>query len=72
MEKPTIERIMKPILEFNDLEKSVPEPAQGALAVAVSGPESLSVEARNAVASMGISQRSRLGKIDIHTEVFAI
>jgi len=72
MEKPTIERIMKPILDSNDVEKSAPLQAQGGLAVAVSGPESLSMEARNAIASMSMSQRLRFGRVDIHTEMFAI
>jgi len=72
MEKQTIERIMKPIVGSNDLEKSVAHHAQGGLALAVSGPESLSMEARNALASMSISQRRKFGKVDIHTEMFAI
>jgi hypothetical protein len=72
MGKPTIQRIMKPIIECEDVEKGAYSGVGGGLAVAVSGPESLSTETRNAIASMTMSQRRRFGKVDIHTEVFAI
>jgi len=70
--KPTVQKIIQPVLNCDDVEKGVSSGVGGGLAVAVSGPESLSTEARNAIASMTMSQRRRFGKVDIHTEVFAV
>jgi hypothetical protein len=72
MEKPSVQRIMKPIIEVDDIEKRRRGDVGGGLAVAVSGPETLSTEARNAIASMSLAEHRRFGKVSIHTEVFAI
>jgi len=72
MERPTVQRLMKPILGSGDIEKGAFPNVGGGLAVAVSGPDSLTTETRNAIASMSMMERRRFGKVDIHTEVFAI
>lgn len=77
MEKPTIKRILQPILSADDIEKGANAGGRsgggvGGLAIAVSGPESLTNEMRNAVAGMSLKQRRRFGRVDVHTEVFAI
>jgi len=42
------------------------------LAVASSGPESLTDETRNAVAKIGPSKAAALGGVALHTEVFCL
>ena len=75
MEKPSIQRLMRPLLDPDyDLEADPKRQtgAGGGLAIAVSGPESLTREARNAVAGMSLADRRQAGEVAIHTEAFAI
>ena len=72
MEKPSVEKIMRPIVESDDIEKRAEVEIGGGLAVAVSGPESLTTEVRNAIASMSLAEQRRFGKVSIHAEVFDI
>lgn len=44
----------------------------GGVGVCASGPESLTREAQNAVARMGMSRGMELGGIALHTELFAL
>lgn len=43
----------------------------GGVAVCASGPESLTREAQNAVASVGLMHAAKLGGIALHTELFS-
>ncbi|KAI6042168.1 hypothetical protein EDC04DRAFT_2662686 [Pisolithus marmoratus] len=44
----------------------------GGVAVCASGPESLTVETRNAVARMGVGNALKLGGVVVHVESFAL
>ncbi|KAG8946173.1 hypothetical protein FRC04_012028 [Tulasnella sp. 424] len=46
--------------------------SKGGLAVAASGPERLTSEARNAVADVGPFMASRLGGVELHTEAYCL
>ena len=70
LERPSVGRMMDLLLEDKD---EIPHKQHGqGLALAISGPESLTREARNAVAGMSLASRRRVGDVAIHTEVFAI
>lgn len=47
-------------------------PTSGGLAVVAAGPEGLVMEARNAVASIGIAKRVQAGGVGFHDEVYAL
>lgn len=47
-------------------------PSSGGLAVVAAGPEGLVMEARNAVASIGISQSAEAGGVGFHDEVYSL
>ncbi|KAH7345171.1 iron reductase [Rhizoctonia solani] len=69
--KPDIEDLLAPLLE-QDEEKGAVINTSGGIAVAASGPESLICQARNAVAKVRPGAATRVGGIQIHTELFAL
>lgn len=63
IEKPSVMRLLEPLLS---------ESEGGGIALAVSGPESLTTEALNTVASLSMAQQRSTGGVSLHTEVFAL
>jgi len=59
-----------PHLVHLDLEIS--QPSRGGLAIIACGPEGIVLEARNAVAGLGIQERVKLGGVDFHGECYAL
>lgn len=68
IEKPSVRQIMAPLMIPLDAAKG----NGGGLALAVSGPESLTAEALNSVAALSLAEQRRAGGVGIHTEVFAL
>ncbi|KZS95926.1 iron reductase [Sistotremastrum niveocremeum HHB9708] len=63
IEKPSVMRMLEPLLSDSE---------GGGIALAVSGPESLTTEALNTVASLSLAQQRSTGGVAVHTEVFAL
>ena len=70
-QKPSIPKLLRTFLA-QDIESGKKVRATGGLAVATSGPDSLTREARNAVAGISLAEKRKLGNIAVHTEAFSI
>lgn len=75
VEKPSVQRMIGVLVRPQDEERGEKQTkvlTGGGLGIAVSGPASLTREATNAVACLSLADRLCIGKVGVHTELFAI
>ncbi|KAG7094335.1 hypothetical protein E1B28_007934 [Marasmius oreades] len=78
LERPSVKELLRELVTPPDPE-TTPTSSKlqwaglgGGVAVCASGPESLTREASNAVASLGLTRGVELGGVSVHTEVFSL
>ncbi|KAF8587338.1 iron reductase [Ramaria rubella] len=72
IEKPNVAHLLEPFLtQRTDVEASA-RGGDGGVAVAVSGPESLTSEAQNVIARVSAARTRKMGGLALHTEIFSL
>jgi ferric-chelate reductase len=72
VEKPKVAQLLEPFLTPHmDVEANGGR-GDGGVAVAVSGPESLTCEAQNVIARIPAGRARRVGGLALHTEIFSL